>query len=66
MPVYDLPAIDIYCERLNLLLHKVNDLTTRISVRREKSKAGTLSKRLENLTHIPNKTSTFKYRLCRR
>ena len=66
MPVYDLPAIDIYCERLNLLLRSVNDLATTIGVRREKSKAGMLSKRLENLTHIPNKTSTFNYRLCRR
>ena len=37
----------IYCERLNLLLRKVNDLTTTIGVLREKAKAGTLSKRLE-------------------
>src|ERR1700746_3667602 len=37
----------IYYERLNLLLRKVNDLTTTIGMRREKSKAGTLSKRLE-------------------
>jgi len=37
----------IYCERLNLLLRSVNDLTTMSGVRREKSKAGTLSKRLE-------------------
>ena len=37
----------IYCERLNVLLRNLNDLTTTISGRREKSKAGTLSKRLE-------------------
>jgi|SRR6516162_11086203 len=37
----------IYCERLNLLLRRVNDLTTTIGVRRGKSKAGTLSKRLK-------------------
>jgi hypothetical protein len=49
----------IYCERLNLLLRKLNDLTTTIGVAREKSKAGTLSKRLEKPSpHIPNKTST--------
>ena len=47
MPVYDLPAIDIYCERLNLLLRNLNDLATTTGVRRGKSKAGTLSKRLE-------------------
>ena len=47
MPVYDLPAIDIYCERLNLLLRSVNDLATTTGVCRAKSKAGMLSKRLD-------------------
>jgi hypothetical protein len=37
----------IYCERLNLLLRSVNDLTTTTGVCRGKSKPGTLSKRLE-------------------
>jgi hypothetical protein len=37
----------IYCKRLNLLLRNVNDLTTTIGMRREKSKAGTFSNRLE-------------------
>jgi hypothetical protein len=37
----------IYCERLNRLLRNLNDLTTTTSVRRGKSKGGTLSKRLE-------------------
>jgi hypothetical protein len=37
----------IYCERLNLLLRSVKDLTTTTGVRRGKSKARTLSKRPE-------------------
>jgi hypothetical protein len=37
----------IYCKRLNLLLRNVNDLTTTIGMCREESKAGTLSKHLE-------------------
>ena len=37
----------IYREKLNPLLRKLNDLTTTIGVAGEKSKAGTLSKRLE-------------------
>src|ERR1700740_1155319 len=37
----------IYCERLNLLLRSVHDLTTKTGVCRGKSKPGTLSKRLE-------------------
>jgi hypothetical protein len=53
----------IYCERLNLLLRSVKDLTTTTGVRRGKSKVGTLSKRPEKphsqyeaiprLRHIP-------------
>jgi len=42
------PSISyIYCERLNLLLRNLNDLTTTTGVRRGKSKPGTLSTRLE-------------------
>jgi hypothetical protein len=37
----------IFYERLNLLLRNLNDLTTRTGVCGGKSKAGTLSKRLE-------------------
>jgi len=51
----------IYCKRLNLLLGNVNDLTTTIGVRREKSKAGTLSKRLEKPHSHPEESSTFNY-----
>src|SRR6516164_4961075 len=39
----------IYCERLNLLLRSVNDLTTTTGVCRGKSKAGMLSKHLESI-----------------
>jgi hypothetical protein len=53
----------IYCERLNLLLRRVNDLTTTIGVRREKSKAGTLFKRLEKPHSHPEHRRIFREKI---
>jgi hypothetical protein len=56
----------IYCERLNLLLRNLNDLATTTGVRRGKSKAGTLSKRLEKPDSHPEQNLDLRLRALKK